>query len=167
MEGRSKSSPNRNPCNGHVISPQLVKHSASDAGVWLTWMASALLVLLTARALHPDASGFGTHVQLGLPPCLFRAHTGLPCPACGLTTCFSLLAHGYLRSGVYCHPVGALLFTLVCLSVPLCAVGFVANISVARALAHLQARRVCVMLAVALLLQWFLNLSCNLLASYG
>jgi hypothetical protein len=165
MEGRPNSSPNRNPRNGHVISPPLVKPSCSDSGVWLTWMTTALVVLLTARSLHPEPNGFGTHTQLGLPPCLFRQWAALPCPTCGLTTCFCLLAHGYLRAGMECHPVGALLFTLVCLSIPLCVVALAAGLSPVRALTHLQARGVCVVLAVALLLQWFLNLSRILLAS--
>jgi len=45
-----------------------------------------------------DASGrpltHGTHRQLGLPPCLMNLATGLPCPACGMTTSVSLLVHG-------------------------------------------------------------------------
>jgi hypothetical protein len=36
----------------------------------------------------------GTHRQLGLPPCMMNFVTGLPCPACGMTTSISLLAHG-------------------------------------------------------------------------
>jgi hypothetical protein len=45
-----------------------------------------------------DAAGrplsHGTHRQLGLPPCILNIATGLPCPACGMTTSISLLAHG-------------------------------------------------------------------------
>lgn len=45
-----------------------------------------------------DASGrplpHGTHRQLGLPPCMLNFVTGLPCPACGMTTSIALLAHG-------------------------------------------------------------------------
>lgn len=127
--------------------------------LWLTWVAGALLVLLTARNLQPNISGFGTHTQLGLPACWFHAWTGLPCPACGLTTCFCLLAHGCLRAGVMCHPVGALLFALLCVSVPLGIGALLADVSAITALTHLQTRRVCVGLAGALLLQWFLNLA--------
>lgn len=35
-----------------------------------------------------------THTQLGLPPCNMVQMTGKPCPACGMTTSFSLLMHG-------------------------------------------------------------------------
>jgi hypothetical protein len=45
-----------------------------------------------------DAAGrplpHGTHRQLGLPPCMLNVVTGLPCPACGMTTSTALLAHG-------------------------------------------------------------------------
>lgn len=45
-----------------------------------------------------DAAGrplpHGTHRQLGLPPCMLNVVTGLPCPACGMTTSIALLAHG-------------------------------------------------------------------------
>lgn len=36
----------------------------------------------------------GTHRQLGLPPCGLHVLTGRGCPSCGMTTTFSLLAHG-------------------------------------------------------------------------
>jgi hypothetical protein len=143
----------------------LVSRRCANTVIWLTWVAVALLVLLTATRLQPNASGFGTHTQLGLPACLFFDWTGLPCPACGMTTSFSLLAHGWLRAGVACHPVGALLFTLTCLSVPFGVGALLADVSVTRALSHLQARRVCVALAGALLLQWFLGLVRLALAS--
>lgn len=159
MLEESKTSPNRIPGGGHANSPQLVSRRCANTAIWLTWVAGALLVLLIARRLEPNTSGFGTHTQLGLPGCLFQHWTGLPCPACGLTTSFSLLAHGSLHDGVACHPLGALLFTLTCLSVPLGVGALLADVSVAEALSHLQARRVCVALAGALLLQWFLTLA--------
>ena len=30
--------------------------------------------------LKPDPAGCGTHTQLHLPPCAFKAFSGLPCP---------------------------------------------------------------------------------------
>jgi hypothetical protein len=45
---------------------------------------------------RPRASG--THRQLGLPPCHFQTLSGLPCPACGMTTSLSLVMHGDLAS---------------------------------------------------------------------
>ena len=41
-----------------------------------------------------------THQQLGLPPCTFLEVTGVPCPACGMTTSFALLVRGDRKSVV-------------------------------------------------------------------
>ena len=58
-----------------------------------------LAAFAVAAWLDPyDAAGrplsHGTHRQLGLPPCMLNLATGLPCPACGMTTSVSLLVHG-------------------------------------------------------------------------
>jgi Protein of unknown function (DUF2752) len=50
-----------------------------------------------------------THRQLGLPPCNFVILTGKPCPSCGMTTSFSLLAHGDVINSVKANWVGSLL----------------------------------------------------------
>ena len=57
----------------------------------------AVVTLGIARALTPAPAGFGTHEQLGLPPCAFLHWTGFPCPSCGLTTCFAHAAHRSIR----------------------------------------------------------------------
>src|SRR6185312_12826777 len=57
---------------------------------WLAAFALALAsMLVVARGLEPDPRGFGTHTQLGLWPCAFRATTGRSCPTCGMTTSFA------------------------------------------------------------------------------
>ena len=72
--------------------------------------AAALLgtaaVLAVARALNPDVSGYGTHEQLLLLPCLFRLLTGLACPFCGMTTSFALMADGAVRAAWTAHVLG-------------------------------------------------------------
>ena len=58
----------------------------------LVVLALALLALLvTAGTLTPDEQGFGTHQQLGLPPCTFYLVFKRPCPACGMTTSWAWL----------------------------------------------------------------------------
>lgn len=46
--------------------------------------------------LEPNPKGFGTHTQLGLPPCQFVELTGHKCPTCGMTTSFAWFARGRL-----------------------------------------------------------------------
>src|SRR5579875_1177951 len=59
-----------------------------------------------------------THQQLGLPPCTFYFVTGLPCPACGMTTSFALLMHGDLRNSLRANAVGTLLAGFCLLLIP-------------------------------------------------
>lgn len=61
-------------------------------------LAGCAAVLAAARVLHPDARGYGTHQQLLLPPCGFHLITHLPCPSCGMTTGFALMARGQVLS---------------------------------------------------------------------
>ncbi|MBF0492254.1 MAG: DUF2752 domain-containing protein [Deltaproteobacteria bacterium] len=69
-------------------------------------------ILLLSFWLKPDTRGFGTHEQLGLPPCPFLFFTGYPCPACGLTTSFSHMAHGHFMAAFSSHPLGPFLFLM-------------------------------------------------------
>jgi hypothetical protein len=48
----------------------------------------------------------------GIPVCLFRYLTGLPCPGCGLTRSFSCILHGEFARGYDYHPFGFLLLAL-------------------------------------------------------
>ena len=71
---------------------------------------SALITLLvTAATLQPDTRGFGTHQQLGLPPCSFKEMTGLRCPSCGMTTSWSNMMDGKVISSFQANTGGALL----------------------------------------------------------
>jgi hypothetical protein len=65
-----------------------------------------IAVLMVAAMLPPDQHGVSTHTRLGLQPCEFLQRTGLPCPSCGMTTSFSLFAHGRLLSSLYVQPMG-------------------------------------------------------------
>jgi len=71
---------------------------------------SALGLLATAATLTPSEDGFGTHQQLGLPPCSFSMMcNGLPCPSCGMTTSWSHMMRGQIIQSFNANPGGALL----------------------------------------------------------
>lgn len=75
-------------------------------------------LLVVSRWLEPDPSGHGTHLQLGLLPCSFYVLTGLPCPLCGATTSFALMADGRPWDAFFNQPFA----TFLAVS---CAIGFV------------------------------------------
>lgn len=72
-------------------------------GLWLGITAVGL-------ALHPDASGHGTHTQLGLPPCPSSLFWDRPCPGCGLTTSIVALLHGRIADAFAAHAFGPLVY---------------------------------------------------------
>lgn len=90
--------------------------------VKLTMAERVLVVLLTigipvvmgiAMRLTPDPLGFGTHQQLGMPPCTFRTMTGLNCPHCGLTTSFSWFVRGQWKLAADANAAGLILAATV------------------------------------------------------
>lgn len=82
---------------------------------WLLLMAAGFSTILgIALWLSPyNADGsprlMATHTQMGLPPCNMVVLTGKPCPACGMTTSFALLAHGDVLASLQANWVGTLL----------------------------------------------------------
>jgi hypothetical protein len=80
--------------------------------LWLAAAAASWPVVALSFWLRPDARGFGTHQQLGLPPCNFQESTGVPCPGCGLTTSFANMAHGHVLDAFAAHLMGPLLFAI-------------------------------------------------------
>lgn len=68
-----------------------------------------LTALVLASRLTPDARGWGTHEQLGLPRCTLLAATGLRCPACGMTTSWAYVTHGQWANALKTHVAGTLL----------------------------------------------------------
>ena len=73
-------------------------------------LAVALVVVFgVATGLEPDPTGFGTHTQLGLPPCYFARVTGHPCPSCGMTTSFAWFVRGRFGRSWGANPAGMVL----------------------------------------------------------
>lgn len=79
-------------------------------------LIAAAAWLGVALSLTPDARGLGTHQQLGLAACGFHEHTGHPCPTCGMTTAFTLAAHGRLLDALVTQPLAALLALAVAMA---------------------------------------------------
>ena len=80
-----------------------------------------LVIFAIAIKLDPYLSDgsprvLATHRQLGLPPCTFLEVTHVPCPACGMTTSFSLLIRGDVANSLRANWAGTLLAAF-CLAV--------------------------------------------------
>ena len=71
--------------------------------------AGIVVVFGIAVWLEPDPRGFGTHQQLGMPPCTFRTLIGVNCPHCGLTTSFSWFVRGKFHNSMKANPAGLML----------------------------------------------------------
>jgi Protein of unknown function (DUF2752) len=139
---------------------QALSAAADRAATWLdraAFFAIAALAcgsLATARGLAPDARGFGTHEQLGLPACAFRELTQLPCPGCGLTTAFAHMVRGEARAALVASPVGALACLFVFACIPLSLMASARGWSLSQACARMQVDAIGLALAVLGLLQW-------------
>ncbi len=67
------------------------------------------VLFVVAGVLKPSPEGFGTHTQLGLPPCHFALLTGHRCPSCGMTTAFAWFVRGRFARSWGSNPAGLLL----------------------------------------------------------
>ncbi len=93
--------------------PSLDRATPLGRAAWTLIALACWSMLITAARLQADPRGFGTHRQLGLPPCSFELSTHVPCPGCGLTTSFAHLAHGHVYSSFAAHLMGPFLFAVV------------------------------------------------------
>ncbi len=94
-------------------------YSSRDRIQYLALIGVATTVLGIARVLHPADKGVGTHQQLGLPPCFFLSFTGIPCPACGLTTSFAHTVRLNFREAFFTQPFGLVACIATALLIPL------------------------------------------------
>ena len=89
-----------------------IPRAVSARVVGATLLVPTSTVLGFAAWLTPDPRGFGTHTQLGLGQCTFLHLTGYPCPMCGMTTTFALMAHAHPVEAALNQPFGVVLFSL-------------------------------------------------------
>jgi hypothetical protein len=109
------------------------RHANGELGRWVRGMLLATAVVLvgvfgTAAYIHPygddgQPKRMATHTQLGLPECNMVALTGKPCPACGMTTSFSLLMHADPANSLKANWVGTLLAVAWLAYIPWAVVG--------------------------------------------
>lgn len=86
------------------------RYTRRERAAALCVVAAVAAIVSAAWALEPDPRGLGTHEQLGLAPCRMLTGLGIPCPFCGMTTAFALLAQGDFSSAFLAQPAGVILF---------------------------------------------------------
>lgn len=99
----------------HASAPTLApvaRASTADRIIAAFIALACLAIIITACWLTPNAQGFGTHRQLGLAPCGWAVTFGKPCLTCGMTTAFTLMAHGRVVDSFLAQPAGAVLSIL-------------------------------------------------------
>lgn len=112
-------------------------------------------VLLTALMLTPKSErGVGTHESLGMPPCGLEAATGIPCATCGMTTSFSLAAHGHFVEAFTNQPAGALLCVITAMAAVVCGYALVTGMSLAPIGLVIWRPRVVIIGVAILLIAW-------------
>ncbi len=122
-------------------SDEIRSTSVAERLLWASLAVGGLAVLIAAAWLEPDPSGYGTHMQLDLPPCGFLALTGYPCPGCGLTTAFAYGVRGQWWLAGASNPLGLVLFLMVCATVPISILALVRGWSFATVIDRLSLDR--------------------------
>lgn len=136
--------------------------AVAAAGVPLADRVPALVVFLVcsgvltvAVLLTPNTrDGVGTHTALGLPACGLYETTGIPCATCGMTTSYSLAAHGHPIDAFINQPAGALLALLTAMAAVLSGYALVTGMSLTPIGAMLWRPRVVVIGISVLLIAW-------------
>ena len=132
---------------------------ALAAGLALLFLA----LLVAARLIQPDPRGLGTHEQLGLRPCYIAKYLHLPCPLCGATTAFSLMAHGAAWPAFRCQPTGALAAMACAAAFGLSAVFALSGRFPQALFSAFATRTVAVLAAAAVLMAWVYKILATLL----
>jgi len=112
-------------------------------------------VLVTAWSLTPNTQdGLGTHKALGLRACGLVESAGIPCATCGMTTSFSLMAHGRFLDAFINQPAGALLTLLTAMTAAVSGYALVTGMSLGPVFSPFWRPRVMILAGVALVLSW-------------
>jgi len=107
--GSAKSLPSTN------VEPQLSLSIRISSGALCLFLIAGFLL---AANLSPSPRGYGTHQQLGLPPCSIQVLFGIPCPSCGMTTSFCWFVRGEILQSARANLAGLYLATICALLIP-------------------------------------------------
>jgi hypothetical protein len=108
--------------------------------------------------VKPDARGFGTHEQLGLPSCKLMDWTGVPCPGCGVTTSVAFAAQGHVVDALRTQPFGLVVALTIVAVVVWALVGHFQGQDLYEGLRSKRAAKIGIVLAVLLGLGWIYKL---------
>jgi hypothetical protein len=128
--------------------------SATERLAVLAFSAGAMVLLGLARSIRPDGRGFGTHEQLGLPPCGLMQLAHIPCPSCGMTTAFAHAVRLEVVEAARAQPFGLLLAALAAVAAALGPVAAVAGVRVTGVLSPAGARRLALGFLGGILAAW-------------
>lgn len=146
---------------------ELAVYSRNDRITYSLLIALSAITLAIARTLRPSANGYGTHQQLGLPPCAFFKLTSIPCPSCGLTTSFAHAARLHLYQAFITQPFGLVAFGLTVLGIPLCILLMQRQIAWKDAIHARGVDVVLYLLLAAYLLSWVYKIAMVKMQAFG
>lgn len=152
------------PVPGPLALSGAARASAIERAVWLVLLGLPLFAIVTATQLTPDPAGHGTHTQLGLPPCGFLLVTGVPCPGCGLTTCFAHMVRFEWVEAVRANPFGVPLFLVSFIGLFVAAAGFVRGWSIIDTLERFQFDKVAIALSASSVVVFLAKLAAHLVS---
>ena len=123
-------------------------------------MGLALLApFAVAARLTPSQRGYGTHQQLGLPPCSFRALFGRRCPSCGATTAWAWLVRGRLAEALKAHVTATVIGLLAATAAGWLLLSAVRGAWVVRPLSDAEAAVMVSTLLAAAAVEWLLRMA--------
>ena len=135
-----------------MVVSELIHRPPKLAPLWRVLLfgggASLAALLVVAATLKPSQRGYGTHQQLGLPPCTFVMLLGHRCPACGMTTAWAHLVRAQPIAALRANVGGALLGLAAIVLAP----WLLASAMRGRWLGHAPSDRVVLGVALALVL---------------
>jgi CBS-domain-containing membrane protein len=134
-------------------------YNRTDKWVAIGSLLCACAVLAVAAWLKPSPSGYGTHTQLGLPPCAFLRVMHLPCPSCGLTTCFAWAVRLHFGNAFLANPFGILAFLLTVAVIPAALFLLWRRISFRRVMEHHYFTRAIYATTALYFVSWFFKLT--------